>query len=381
MNGRILPVRGLNGEEAEIAGADGSHAGSDSRKPEPWTRHARALIDAATREALQVRPSTLDVWTRIELTYGALNALGGALSLVPGRKNIVWITDGIPLELGPVRSGTGQVIDFQPMARQLSLAFERSQVAIYPAQQIMIGSPNALSDMPGSPRGDSTSAGLDSRQTLDQFAAITGGRRDSGKDIGGAVRQAMNDARWSYRAGYAPPPEDWDRKYHKLRITCTRKGVRVQAKSGYYAWPEARSSRMKDAMRAIAATPFDAAEIGLRGEIEHTAGGALRIRLRLDAGDIVTVPGDDRHNARLDLAILTYGQGSLQSGPTTLSPINPIDLHWTDADLTKALSEGIVFAQDLHLDAATTALRVVVRDDNGGTTGSLTLPVQQTPRQ
>jgi hypothetical protein len=337
------------------------------------------LIDAATRQAVQVRPADLDVWTRVELTYQALNTIGGALSQAPGRKNIVWITDGIPLELGPVRSGTGETIDFGPMVRQLSLAFERSQMAIYPAQQIMIGSDNALSDIPGSSEGRSTSAGLGSRQTLDLLAAMTGGRGDSGKDIGGAVGQAMNDARWSYRAGYAPPPEGWNGKYHKIRIACTRKGVRIQAKSGYYAWPEERSPRMKEAMRAIAATPFDAAEIGLQGGIEHAPGGALRIRLHLDAGDIVTVHDGERHTARLDVAILTYGQGGLLLGPTALSPINPIDLHWTDADLTKALSEGITFAQDLRMDPAATAVRIVVRDDNGGTTGSLTIPTRQLP--
>jgi hypothetical protein len=130
---------------------------------------------------------------------------------------------------------------------------------------------------------------------------------------------------------------------------------------------------MKEAMRAIAATPFDAAEIGLRGAIEHAAGGALRIRLRIDAGDVVTVPGDDHHDARLDVAMLTYGLGGLLRGSAAALRINPIDLHWTDAKLAKALSEGIAVVQDLHLDPAATTVRIIVRDDNGGATGSLTI--------
>jgi head-tail adaptor len=152
--------------------------------------------------------------------------------------------------------------------------------------------------------------------------------------------------------------------------------VRIQAKTGYYAWPEDRSSRMKEVMRAIADTPFDAAEIGLRGAIEHTK-GALRIRLRIETGDIVTIPDDDHHNARLDLAVLTYGQSGLLMGPATVSPINAFNLHLTDANLARALSEGIPVERDLPIDPAVTAVRLVVRDDNGGTTGSLTFSTDQ----
>jgi hypothetical protein len=124
--------------------------------------------------------------------------------------------------------------------------------------------------------------------------------KDMGKDIGAAVGQAINDARWSYRAGYAP----------RRGASITNSGSCVRASecasrrnTGYYAWPEDRSSRMKG-NESHGDTPFDAAEIGLRGAIEHTK-GALGIRLRIEKSDIVTIPDDDHPNARLDLAVLT----------------------------------------------------------------------------
>ena len=67
-----------------------------------------------------------------------------------------------------------------------------------------------------------------------------------------------------YQMGYYPAEENWDNKFHKLRVTCKRKSVHIQAKTGYYAWQEKPGTHAQEAIAAIAATSFDAAEIGLR---------------------------------------------------------------------------------------------------------------------
>jgi hypothetical protein len=63
---------------------------------------------------------------------------------VPGHKSIVWLTDGIPIELGPRRSDIGDWVDFTPLLLQLSEAFDRSSVAIHPVRQVMFGSPEKV---------------------------------------------------------------------------------------------------------------------------------------------------------------------------------------------------------------------------------------------
>ena len=45
----------------------------------------------------------------------------------------------------------------------------------------------------------------------------------------------MNDLHFFYQIGYNVPPDNWNDKFHKLRVTTTRKGVRIQAKTGYCA--------------------------------------------------------------------------------------------------------------------------------------------------
>lgn len=353
VDGRVFPVRGLDAEQP---------AGNPQ-----WTKDSKRIIEQATNAVVHARPIYQDIGTRIEWTFNALSALGGALARVPGRKNIVWITDGIPIELGPIRSGTGDVVDFTSAVRQLSLAFERFQIAIYPVQMIMLGSSQSVPDVPGSRAGDGLGAVPVSRETLDQFAAMTGGRPTSGKDIGAAVTQAMNDARTSYDAGYAPPDANWDGKFHKLRVTCSRKGVRIQAKSGYYASPQSATQRALEAIRPVAANPLDASEIGLRGTISSVPGtpNTSRVDVSIDESDVLSIKEGGRQEISVIATAVPYQPGI---APTAIPPLTPVD--------TGSTKSPLHFTRDLSLAPGITAVRVIVYDELGGTVGSLTFPIR-----
>ena len=66
----------------------------------PWTSRAKPMLDNAMRVVTRIRPVDIDVFTRILVTFHALEALGARVAAIPGRKNVIWITDGIPFELG-----------------------------------------------------------------------------------------------------------------------------------------------------------------------------------------------------------------------------------------------------------------------------------------
>lgn len=53
--------------------------------------------------------------------------------------------------------------------------------------------------------------------------------------IAAAVSRIEAEALTNYSIEYQPPANNWDGKYHKLRVTVARKGVRVQTELGYYA--------------------------------------------------------------------------------------------------------------------------------------------------
>ncbi|MGO9255434.1 MAG: VWA domain-containing protein [Bryobacteraceae bacterium] len=107
LDGRLVPIHGLPGPESEPAPPG----------IPPWTRQIKQLLDSAMRALNHVRPIDDFDWTyRVELTYAALNAVAVELSRVPGRKSLVWLTDSVPIELGPNRSDTGDWVDFTPDA-------------------------------------------------------------------------------------------------------------------------------------------------------------------------------------------------------------------------------------------------------------------------
>lgn len=354
LDGRLYPVHGLPGPGTEpvLPGAV------------PWTRQIKPLLANALRAVLQVRPVDIDVAVRVQLTLRALDAAAADLSRVPGYKSIVWITDGVPVELGPRRSDTGDWVDFTPLIRPMSAAFDRSGVAIYPVRMVMLGSPDNVDG--------AAHDGMASIQTLDLFAGMTGGRPDAGKDIGGALRQAITDMRTSYQVGYYPPAKNWDNKFHKLRVVCTRKGVRIQAKTGYYAWEDPPGARSTAAIESAAGTTFDAAEIGLRGILSRSsASGAFRLDARIDARDVALIHAGDAYDGHLRIAIVGYARGA----PAQRSPLIPLDVHFITADRDKALQEGINFTQDLNFAPTIQYLRLIVFDRGSDTIGSLTMPV------
>ena len=356
LDGKLVPVHGLPGAEGE----------ADAPGAAPWTKDAKPLLDRAFRTYTQIRPiDDLDPTYRVMLTYGALGAAANELARAPGRKSLVWLTDGVPIALGPNSSDTGESVDFTPQLRQLSETFDRTGVAIYPARQVMMGSPDSM--------GPAGSTGLGSMDTLAEFADLTGGRPDAGKDIAAAVRQAIVDARTSYLAGYYPPPVNWDDKFHKLRVTCTRKGVKIQAKTGYYAWREPAGARAEQAMDSMAKTMFDAAEIGLRATLENSAANrqAKRLSAKIDARDIALVHEGDTYNADLRYAVIAFdARGQLRRGPIT-----PLDLRLTPAARDKALAEGIGVFEDLGVPPEIVKIRLAVFDRASHAVGSVTIPI------
>ncbi|HEX4276250.1 MAG TPA: VWA domain-containing protein [Bryobacteraceae bacterium] len=357
LEGRLFAVRGLAGV--------GSRSGPGEA---PWTRQLKSLLDSGLRAVLRTRPADVDVAVRVQLTFNALDTIAAQLSAFPGRKNVVWVTDGVPIALGPNRSDTGTFVDFTPQLRHLSEAFDRAGAAIYPVQQIMLGSPDAM--------GGGT--GIGSRATLDELAGLTGGRPTGSKDVGAAVRQAMNDARGSYRIGYYAPPGNWDSKFHKLRITCSRKGVKLQSRSGYYAWPEPPGTRAENAVDTALGAALDAGEIGLGGSLtadRPDPGQKQRLfhlSLRIDTNDVGLAENGDTYNGQLRLAVISFNE----DGRVAHSDIAPLDLHYTAAQRDAALKEGISIAQNLTLASGVNKLRLIVFDRNSNTVGSLTIPVR-----
>jgi VWFA-related protein len=349
---KLYPVRPLPGGEA--AGA--------KPLPDSWTHDAKSILDVAHSATFGLRAAGLTEADVIVKTYDAVEALARQMAGLPGRKNIVWITHGVPLI---IRDIADQPVDFTPYLRRLCSELDRVNVALYPVQQTPPGM--AMGGMP-----EAQHSGMSSAETLQLFAELTGGRSNGGGDIVAVVRQASKDVRTSYQIAYEPAESNWDGKFHKLRVTTKRKGVKLQSKGGYYAWA-AKPADEQDAVGEVVGSPADSAEIGLHVTATRSASDPQTVHLKaaIEPRDVAMLQEGDRYTTVLAVAVAAYNdQGQAQVG----KPV-PLDLKLTAAQREQALKQGMAYEMDARLGAPVRKVRLLVLDSRLGTAGSVTVPV------
>jgi VWFA-related protein len=368
-NNQLYPVHALPGNEGEPGGNDAA-----------WTSQIQSLLGDAMRNTMATRPVELDIDTRVRETFASLSVLASRLAGLPGRKNIVWITHGVPISLSPNRTYTGDTVDYAPYVRQLSHTLDRADTSIYAVQQSPPGSAVAQSADAG--RGgfndsaeNTPGRGMGSEATLTEFADMTGGRAWENNDISGAIKQAINDSRQSYLVSYVPPMENWDGKYHKIRIASRRKGLHLQTRRGYYAFTDQAASgkQMQDAIQSAITSPFDAAEIGLRATsapLQQGTASGLRLTVHIDLNDVQLTPASGSYTGRLAMRFLEYqDNGSIkQLAPSTL------ELKLSPAERTAGMKDGYRLVQDIAVAPNVKKFRVIVYDEASDAIGSLSIP-------
>jgi len=200
-------------------------------------------------------------------TFGSL---GGQIAATLGRKNLIWVTYGFPLQMHI----DAQNIDFTPSVRVFTTQAAQVGIVMYTVQETEQG--------PGAnPIGQS----LDTLQT---FAALTGGRSYSSGNSDSALADSRADGRGSYRLAYYSPSREGDRKEHKIRLETPRKDIHLVTRQSYFDGPPPDLDAQKDAMlQAVAHSPFDASDIGLRASISTNASRqSAHLTIRVNPADV-----------------------------------------------------------------------------------------------
>lgn len=362
----LYAVRGLHLNGKSDAGEDGS-----------WTKNAQPMLDKAMSQVYRMRP---EMYTddRVMATYQALDALAGRMAAIPGRKNLVWVTRGIPIEIGPRRSGIGEGIDYTPIMRQLAAMLEDARVALYPVDLAPPGMEAGMS-AGGAPGQTQAAAdpgtGMQSEATLQQLAGLTGGKAYIDENVEGAIEKAMQDSRSSYVIGYYPPVGNWDGKYHKLLVKCSRPGVRLLTKQGYWAYPPQamEGPQQAAALQAAMWSPYDASEIGLRVTAVAKPGAqpAMHFQVIIRTQDVLLLRAADRFHGELGVVFVEYRA----DGKRAASNPAPVTLDFDAQQRQQAIAEGIGAQGDQPIDPGVNRIRVIVVDEYSDAIGSVTIPV------
>ena len=88
------------------------------------------MLEQTVGAVATVRPAIeRDVSLRVQQTYGALEGLATRMALLPGRKNILWITFGVPCGL-PMENGL--IWDCRPSLSKVAVKLDQANVTVSP---------------------------------------------------------------------------------------------------------------------------------------------------------------------------------------------------------------------------------------------------------
>jgi VWFA-related protein len=339
--GELVPVHSLPGTAGDVQSA-----------APPSPAELRAELERGFEEYQGFRTSD-DLNVHLQKTFDALNQMRLRMSVIAGRKSLIWVTQGMPLTF---RVAGGAIIDLTPDVRKLSELEAQSQIAMYTVDQ-------------------TNGVGTESSRTLQMFSALTGGRWSSRDNPALALSDALTDARGSYRIAFYSTTPEKDGKENKIRVDTTRKGVRLRTREGFTVQPAGPSPEQEEAARFDnqIRSPFDAAGIGLRIAMSRKPqSDAVHFDIHADPADVLLQPEGDRFKVQLDVIVALYNENFLN----VTSPPTRVDLTLSKAQLDQAAKEGISVPVDVPLSNQVQKVRVMVLDPKLQALGSVTIPTK-----
>ena len=357
-----------------------------------WVQNVSQMLEDAFGRVYRMAPD-MYAEDRVKLTYLSLESLASSLAAFPGRKSIVWISHGVPIAVGPRSSIDGTMVDFQPMLRDFSATVDSATISVYPVGDLSAPAQQQESNLgafntTGIPAPVARGTGPQPQQeirvtggsvdTLTEMANMTGGRVHLNNDIGAAVRQAIQDARTNYTIGYYT--DDWDNKFHKVRLNCSRRGVKVLVKEGYYAYANATAEQEKAAIEEATWSPLEAGEIGVRVSVSPSQKVAqgVHLQIKIDANDVrmMRAQDKDQYSGQLSITYVAYDA----DGRASAAPPAEFPFRMSDEQRKGALKAAMSLSQDRAVPDSVKRIRVIVFDRAANTIGSVTIPISPEDR-
>ena len=219
---------------------------------------------------------------------------------------------------------------------------------------------------------------------LEQMALLTGGRSFFGPPLQEVLLQLGRNSDRAYEIAYAPDAQNWNNKFHRVHVTCERKGVKLQVKERYYALPDSRSpkERQEEALQAVYNRTSDTRDVGLPVKVSPVANG-VHLDIHIDAADILLRERDGRFSGAMTILFSDRpaAEQAEDRGPE-FRPIREPIASTATLDVTKdeynlLMRNGIIpISQDHAIAPAVERVRVIVFDWNTGRSGSVTFPVR-----
>lgn len=383
-------------------GAEGTSIGPD----------ARALMYRINDFMNEQAKFAIDI--REQRTVAAMKLLSRRMAGYPGRKNLIWVSAGFPIEI------TSQVVqmstdsdalaqnavssapqvrvekNYESDVHQLAAELTDAQISVYSVDaRGLIGS--AASDATtqgtneagllrlgadyGSQIARSSTANQSTQDTLLTLSSESGGLLfKNHNDISGALATSVADGTSYYLLAYYPENKDWDGKFHKIQVKVNKPDLAVRHRSGYFAKDPTQWSKSKDkndpelnAAMGMGA-PLSTMVIFDSRVVPPLAGSKVQVPVEFLV-NARTISGEEMKDGGRHFIIEFHVAAYSTDGKMVTHKDAGIDAPIKPDRLQTYLQQGIPFKSEIELEPGQYRLRLGVRDGRSGYIGTTEIPL------
>jgi VWFA-related protein len=366
--------------DLEKISAQGVHADSDRRDTLQKIEDSRSVAEAENYARTYAQSTYNDLAFSIDGLKKIIDALAG----MPGRKAVLYVSDGLQMIAGQdvfyavqnkyseQTTSLTQTLEFDVSRRltELTAQANANRLTFYTIDAAGLRPYDSNSaENQGSAKSPGFTQLVDSvrfsnlQSTIQMMAEKTGGVAIINTNVvTPQLDRIANDFSTYYSLGYQPTHYG-DGRYYKIEVKVkNRKDLQVRHREGYR--DKTTDSRMSDGTLAALNFPFEENPLGVSvefGQPRPRDDGyfLVPVMVRIPIGKLVLVPREKSEDARVRLFIAALDS----QGGTSDVQQTPVPISVAKADVATAVNKYFVYEVTLLMRKGDQRVAVGVRDD------------------
>jgi VWFA-related protein len=351
---------------------------------------------------------------RVQRTVAAMKLISRRMAGYPGRKNLVWVSAGFPIEItsqvvqmttdsaaldqNAVSAGSQVRVEknYEGDLHQLAAELTDAQVSVYSVDaRGLIGSVGGDATSQGTNEAGflrlgaeygadvarSSTANQATQDTLFTLSSESGGLLfKNHNDISGALATSVADGTSYYLLAYYPENKDWDGKFHKIQVKVNKPDLAVRHRSGYFAKDPTQWSKNKDKndpeLNAAMGmgSPLSTMVIFDSRVVPPAPGAKVQVPVEFLV-NARTISGEEMKDGGRHFVIEFHVAAYSTDGKMVIHKDAGIDAPIKPDRLQAYLQQGIPFKSEIELEPGQYRLRLGVRDGRSGYIGTTEIPL------
>lgn len=366
--------------ELEKVSAHAVHQDSDRRDVMRRIEDSRTATEAEGYARMYAQ----NVFNDLSFSIDALKEITNALAGMPGRKAILYVSDGLQMISGQdifyaVQNKYGEqsismteafTFDASRRFQELTAQANANRITFYTidAAGLRVYDSNSAENQGPGPSAPGLSTLVDSvrisnlQSPLQLLAERTGGMAILNANIvTPSLERIADDFGSYYSLGYSPTHYG-DGRYYKIEVKVKRKGLQVRHREGYR--DKSTEARMTDSTLAALNFPYEANPLGVslefgKPQVRQDGFYLTPLNVRIPLGKLTLVPREQTHEAKVRVFVAAMDS----SGNTSEVQQTPVPISIPNADVTTATGKDYVYTITLLMRPGEQRVAIGVRDD------------------